>query len=57
MENGTSSFIEQVQGELRELGSTPTLSVNEQDVVTDFQEQQFSAQRCAQRIADERSAS
>lgn len=56
MEHGASNFIAQVQGQLNELGSAPTLTASEQDVVADFQEQEFSAQRCAQRIAEERGA-
>jgi hypothetical protein len=56
MEHGASNFMAQVQGQLNELGSAPTLTASEQDVVADFQEQEFSAQRCAQRIAEERGA-
>jgi hypothetical protein len=56
MENGASNFIAQVQDQLNELGSAPALTASEQDVVADFLEQEFSAQRCAQRIAEERGA-
>lgn len=56
MENGAPKFMAQVQGQLNELGSAPALSASEQEVVADFQEQGFSAQRCAQRIAEERGA-
>lgn len=44
----------QVQSQLHVLGSAATLTVEEQDTVADFEEQQFSARRCAQRIAEER---
>lgn len=56
MNNGASDFMAQVQGQLNELGSAPALTTSEQDIVTDFLEQEFSAQRCAQRIAEERGA-
>jgi len=45
-----SDFIAQVQAELNELGGAPTISVNEQSVVEDFKEQDFSARSCAERI-------
>lgn len=54
MENGVPNFMGQVQGQLNELGSAPALTASEEDVVADFQEQEFSAQRCAQWIAEER---
>jgi hypothetical protein len=56
MENGAPNFMAQVQSQLNELGSAPALTASEQDVVADFQEQDFSAHRCAQRIAEERGA-
>jgi hypothetical protein len=56
MENGASNFMAQVQDQLNELGSAPALTASEQDVVADFLEREFSAQRCAQRIAEERGA-
>ena len=56
MENEASKFMAKVQGQLNELGSAPALTASEQDVVADFQEQEFSAQRCAQRIVEERGA-
>jgi len=56
MENGAPNFMAQVQSQLNELGSAPALTASEQDVVADFQEKDFSAHRCAQRIAEERGA-
>lgn len=56
MNNGVSNFMEQVQGQLNELGSAPALSADEQDVVQDFHEQDFSARRCAESIVDGRAA-
>lgn len=56
MDNGVPNFMAQVQGHLNELAGVPALTASEQDVVVDFQEQEFSAQRCAQRIAEERRA-
>lgn len=56
MNNGLSNFMEQVQGQLNELGSAPALSANEQDAVMDFHEQDFSARRCAEIIMDGRAA-
>lgn len=54
MENEASNFMAQVQTQLNELESAPALSVAEQDIVESFQEQEFSARRCAERIAEER---
>lgn len=54
MKNGAPNFMSQVQIQLNELGGAPALTASEQDVVADFQEQEFSAQRCAQRIVEDR---
>lgn len=54
MENGSPNFMAQVQDKLSEIGSAPALTGDEQDIVAQFQEQEFSAQRCAERIVEQR---
>jgi len=54
MENESSNFMAQVQDKLSEIGSAPALTGDEQDIVAQFQEQEFSAQRCAARIVEQR---
>lgn len=54
MGNEAGNFMAQVQEHLVAAGASGTLSVDEQDIVTDFQEQDFSAKRCAERIVEER---
>jgi hypothetical protein len=55
MGNNVGDFMAQVQEHLVEHGAAPALTVDEQDVVIDYAEQEFGAQQCARRIADERS--
>lgn len=44
----------QVQQHLVATGATASLSIDEQDIVQDFAEQELGAQQCARMIAKER---
>jgi hypothetical protein len=47
-------FMSEVQHELQNRGTSPSLSVDEEDLVNDYEEQQFSAKKCAERIIEQR---
>jgi hypothetical protein len=54
MQEATSDFINQVQQQLQEKGASAELNIDEQDIVDDFADKQFSALQCAERIIDSR---
>jgi len=54
MGNDVGDFMAQVQQHLVGGGAAATLSIDEQDIVQDFAEQELGAQQCACRIAEER---
>jgi hypothetical protein len=54
MENEVGKFMAQVQQHLVEAGKSGSLSIDEQDIVKDFAEQDFGSRQCAERIGAER---
>jgi hypothetical protein len=54
MGNDVGEFMAHVQQHLAAAGVTASLSIDEQDIVKDFAEQELGAQQCARRIAEER---
>jgi len=54
MGNDAGNFMAQVQQHLVATGATASLNIDEQDIVTDFAEQELGAQQCARWIAEER---
>lgn len=56
MSEGMGRFMSEVQIELQSRGASASLSVDEQDLVNDYGDQQFSAKKCAERIIEGRTA-
>jgi len=54
MSEGMSRFMSEVQNELQNRGASASLSADEEDLVNDYGEQQFSAKKCAERIIEGR---
>lgn len=56
MGKDVGNFMAQVQQHLVESGAAAALSIDEQDIVKDFAEQELGTQQCANRIAEERAS-
>lgn len=54
MSQESSQYFTDVRKELDQMGASVTLSADEEDVVSDYEAQEFSASACAQHIAKAR---
>lgn len=55
MSNGISDFSDKVQGELNQRGAATALSIDEQEIVQDFVDQELGPAACAEQIMANRS--